>query len=122
MNEPIGFVLLTPEQIEELHKQGYNVKQEKDQANRQKIDQIHDDAHFWGIERSPLQVKLIGMLRNISNAPEFILSVITHARHEEDTQYMIDYISTGVDVDYSQLILQALYLCKVRKGEINPSD
>ena len=25
MNEPIGFVMLTPEQIEELRKQGYNV-------------------------------------------------------------------------------------------------
>lgn len=25
MNEPIGFVLLTPEQINELRKQGYNV-------------------------------------------------------------------------------------------------
>ena len=83
---------------------------------------IEDDSHFWGIQRSPLQVKLIGMLRNISNDPEFILSVITHARHEEDTQYMIDYISAGVDVDYSQLILQALYLCKVRKGEIEPSE
>ena len=94
----------------------------KTQDNRSGRELIDDDSHFWGIERSPLQVKLIGMLRNISNDPEFILSVITHARHEEDTQYMIDYILAGVDVDYSQLILQSLYLCKVRKGEIEPSE
>ena len=90
-----------------------------DRPGRELID---DDSHFWGIERSPLQVKLIALLRNISNDPEFILSVITHAQHEEDTQYMIDYILAGVDVDYSQLILQSLYLCKVRKGEIEPSE
>ena len=97
-------------------------RQRRNQGNRPGGELIDDDSFFWGVQRTPLQVKLSGMLRNISNDPEFILSVITHARHEEDTQYMIDYILAGVDVDYSQLILQSLYLCKVRKGEIEPSE
>lgn len=79
----------------------------------------NSDEMFWGIKRSPLQVKLIKKLRQISTDPEFILSVITDAQHDDDARYMIEYINRGEDVTYSQLILQAMHLSMVRSGEIN---
>ena len=56
------------------------------------------------------------MLKKISTDEEFILGTIVYAENEEEQQQIIDYIETGKDVSYENIVLLSLYLENKRKG------
>lgn len=66
-------------------------------------------------EQLELKNKLIDKLKTISEDREFILSVINSARHIEDRKAIIDFIDSGENVTYENIILLALTLYEERE-------
>jgi len=67
-------------------------------------------------QKSATTNKLVELLKKISTDEEFILGTIVYAENEEEQQQIIDYIETGKDVSYENIVLLSLYLENKRKG------
>ena len=68
---------------------------------------------------SAIKKRLIDKLKTISEDKEFLLSVINSARSIEERKAVIDYIDTGKDVTYENVILLALTLYEKREKSIS---
>lgn len=67
-------------------------------------------------KENALAKKLIGLLETISKDPEFILGTLVFTQDsDEDMQSLIAYIEAGIDVDYEQILLNALWLSQQRE-------
>lgn len=60
--------------------------------------------------------KLFDKLREFYNDKNFVVGVMSHAKHAEDQQTIIDYIDNGDDVTIDNIILLSLHLCNARKN------
>lgn len=68
--------------------------------------------------KNALNQEIIAELKKISNDdPEFICGVLQFAETEVDRKTLLEYIKKGEDVDYSQIILNALWLYEQREEE-----
>lgn len=65
-------------------------------------------------KRAEIKNKLIKKLKTISKDEEFILSIINFAKHIDDRKTIINYIESGDDVSYENVILLALTLYEER--------
>lgn len=61
--------------------------------------------------------KLVEELKKFSTDEEFIFGVLYQVENDEDKLTLLKYIYKGEDVNYEQIILNALWLCKQRYGE-----
>ena len=59
--------------------------------------------------------KLIEKLKTISEDKDFIVGVISNAKHNDDRKALIKYIDEGEEVTYEQLLLLSLWLNQERK-------
>lgn len=59
--------------------------------------------------------KLIEKLKTISEDKDFIVGVISNAKHNDDRKALIKYIDEGKEVTYEQLLLLSLWLNQERK-------
>lgn len=66
-------------------------------------------------KRTQIKNELVEKLKTISQDREFILSVINHAKHDDDRKEIIKYIDKGEDVSYEQLLLLSIWLCNQRE-------
>lgn len=61
--------------------------------------------------------KLIEKLKTVSEDKDFIVGVISNAKHNDDRVAIIEYIDEGKEVTYEQILLLSLWLCKERKKQ-----
>lgn len=59
--------------------------------------------------------KLIEKLKTISEDKDFLVGVISNAKHNDDRKALIKYIDEGKEVTYEQLLLLSLWLNQERK-------
>lgn len=62
-----------------------------------------------------LSKELIDELKKISEDKEFISGVLLDVENDEDKLTLLEYIRKGEDVDYSQIILNSLWLYQQRE-------
>lgn len=58
---------------------------------------------------------LVKELCKFSDDEEYIAGVLLDVKNEEDKEILLRYIQSGDDVDYEQIILNALWLNQQRK-------
>lgn len=61
--------------------------------------------------------KLVEELKKFSTDEEFIAGVLLDVENEKDKKALLEYIERGIDVDYSQILLNSLWLYQQRYGE-----
>lgn len=67
-------------------------------------------------KKNALNQELVAELKKISNDDyEFTHGVLQLAYNDEDRATLLEYIKKGEDVNYSQIILNALWLCEQRE-------
>lgn len=66
-----------------------------------------------------LSKELIDELKKISEDKEFISGVLLDVENDEDKLTLLEYIRKGEDVNYSQVILNSLWLYQQREQENN---
>ena len=62
-----------------------------------------------------LSKELIDELKKISEDKEFIAGVLLDVENDEDKLTLLEYIRKGEDVNYSQVILNSLWLYQQRE-------
>lgn len=63
-----------------------------------------------------ISASLIEELKKVPNYDDdFIFGVLVYLKNDEDKQAMINYIQSGKDVTYEQVVLNALWLNQQRK-------
>lgn len=68
-------------------------------------------------KRNELSRALIFELEKISQDTEFIAGVLLDVKNDEDKISLLDYIKKGEDVNFEQIILNALWLSQQREKE-----
>lgn len=67
-----------------------------------------------------ISASLIEELKKVPNYDDdFIFGVLVYLKNDEDKQAMINYIQSGKDVTYEQVVLNALWLNQQRKSMNN---
>ena len=66
-----------------------------------------------------LSKELIDELKKISEDKEFISGVLLDVENDKDKLTLLEYIRKGEDVNYSQVILNSLWLYQQREQENN---
>ena len=66
------------------------------------------------VKHNELSRELVAELKKISDDIEFIGGVLLDVENDEDKKALLEYIRAGVDVDFSQIILNALWLYQQR--------
>lgn len=61
-----------------------------------------------------IKSKLIEKLKTISEDKDFIVGVVSNAKHNDDREAIIEYIDNGENVDYEQLLLLSVWLSQER--------
>ncbi len=59
--------------------------------------------------------KLVTELSKYSKDEEFIAGVLLDVQNEDDKKALLNYILDGEDVDYEQILLNALWLSQQRE-------
>ena len=59
--------------------------------------------------------ELVTELKKVSDDIEFIAGVLLDVENDEDKKALLEYIRAGIDVDFSQIILTALWLYQQRE-------
>ena len=67
------------------------------------------------VKRNKLSRELITELKKVSDDIEFIAGVLLDVENDEDKKALLEYIRAGIDVDFSQIILTALWLYQQRE-------
>ena len=62
-----------------------------------------------------IKSKLIEKLKTISEDKDFLVGVVSNAKHDDDRETIIEYIDKGENVSYEQLLLLSVYLGQKRK-------
>ena len=70
-------------------------------------------------QRNPLSKKLVEKLNGISNDIEFIAGVLLDVEDDEDKIALLEYIENGDEVNFEQIILNALWLGQQREAKEN---
>lgn len=66
-------------------------------------------------KKNALNQELFAELKKISNDTEFLYGVLYLTKNKDDRAALLEYIKKGEDVNYSQIILSALWLCVQRE-------
>lgn len=66
------------------------------------------------VKHSELSRELVAELKKVSDDIEFIGGVLLDVENDEDKKALLEYIRAGIDVDFSQIILNALWLYQQR--------
>ncbi|MBR6525539.1 MAG: hypothetical protein IKT57_06170 [Clostridia bacterium] len=69
-----------------------------------------------GLDENATKAKLVEKLYKIDNNREFVLGVISFAKHVEDRNVILEYIEKGQEVSKKNLLLLALELNKARRS------
>lgn len=64
-----------------------------------------------------IKSKLIEKLKTISEDNDFLVGVISNAKHNEDREAIIEYIDKGEEVSYEQILLLSVWLGRERKNK-----
>ena len=67
------------------------------------------------VKRNELSRELVTELKKVSDDIEFIAGVLLDVENDEDKKALLEYIKAGIDVDFSQIILTALWLYQQRE-------
>ena len=67
------------------------------------------------VKRNELSRELVTKLKKVSDNIEFIGGVLLDVENNEDKKVLLEYIKAGIDVDFSQIILTALWLYQQRE-------
>lgn len=59
--------------------------------------------------------KLIEKLKTVSEDKDFLVGVVSNAKHDEDRETIIEYIDNGKDVSYESLLLLSVWLGNERE-------
>lgn len=73
-------------------------------------------------KKNALNQELFAELKKISNDTELLYGVLYLTKNKDDRAALLEYIKKGEDVNYSQIILNALWLYQQRKKESNATD
>lgn len=60
---------------------------------------------------------LISKLRKISSDEDFIAGVLLDVKNDDDKKALLNYIEAGQNVNYEQIILNALWLYQQREKQ-----
>ena len=66
------------------------------------------------VKHNELSRELVAKLKKVSDDIEFIGGVLLDVENDEDKKALLEYIRAGIDVDFSQIILNALWLYQQR--------
>ncbi|MDD7337461.1 MAG: hypothetical protein PUG56_01920 [Ruminococcus sp.] len=66
------------------------------------------------IEKSKLSRELVTEMRKFSEDKHFIAGVLVEVENDDDKKALLEYIMKGQDVNYEQIILNALWLSQQR--------
>lgn len=66
------------------------------------------------VKHNELSRELVAVLKKVSDDIEFIGGVLLDVENDEDKKALLEYIRAGIDVDFSQIILNALWLYQQR--------
>ena len=66
-------------------------------------------------KNNELSRALVAELRKISEDKEFIAGVLLDVENNEDKKALLEYIKKGEDVNFEQIILNALWLSQRRE-------
>lgn len=66
------------------------------------------------IEKSKLSRELVTEMRKFSEDNHFIAGVLVEVENDDDKKALLEYIMKGQDVNYEQIILNALWLSQQR--------
>lgn len=64
-----------------------------------------------------IKSKLIEKLKTISEDNDFLVGVVSNAKHNEDRETIIEYIDKGEEVSYEQILLLSVWLGRERKKQ-----
>lgn len=64
--------------------------------------------------------KLSESLHKLTNNEEYISGILDNAPHNDDREYMYQYILTHPDITVSDIILLSVELGMIRDGELEP--
>ena len=67
------------------------------------------------VKHNKLNRELVIELKKVSDDIEFIAGVLLDVENDEDKKALLEYIRAGIDVDFSQIILTALWLYQLRE-------
>lgn len=67
------------------------------------------------VKHNKLSRELVTELKKVSDDIEFIAGVLLDVENDEDKKALLEYIRAGIDVDFSQIILTALWLYQQRE-------
>lgn len=70
-------------------------------------------------ELTQLELDLYEALLTVSDDQDFLLGTMCVTIHDEDRQNIIDFINSGVDVTYDNVVYLAGILNQKRQGLIN---
>ena len=62
-----------------------------------------------------IKSKLIEKLKTVSEDKDFLVGVISNAKHNDDREAIIEYIDKGEEVTYEQILLLSVWLSRERK-------
>lgn len=66
-------------------------------------------------KKNALNQELFAELKKISNDTEFLYGVLYLTKNKDDRAALLEYIKKGEDVNFSQIILNASWLCEQRE-------
>lgn len=66
------------------------------------------------VKHNELSRELVAELKKVSDDIESIGGVLLDVENDEDKKALLEYIRAGIDVDFSQIILNALWLYQQR--------
>ena len=66
------------------------------------------------IEKSKLSRELVTEMRKFSEDKHFIAGALVEVENDDDKKALLEYIMKGQDVNYEQIILNALWLSQQR--------
>ena len=64
--------------------------------------------------------QLIDALHKMTNNEEYISGILVNAPHNDDREYIIQYIDSHQGITISDIILLSLELGMIRDGELEP--
>lgn len=67
-------------------------------------------------QHNELSQKIVSELMKISEDKEFIAGVLLDVENDEDKKSLLEYIEKGEDVNFEQIILNALWLYEQREN------
>lgn len=67
--------------------------------------------------------QIIEELNKVSDCDDdLIFSVLVYLKNDDDKKAFLDYLKEGIDVDYEQIILNALWLNQQRKNNTRSNN